>query len=40
MVDLDRGQPREFSGKELLEKGLPVTIPEQPGIAVITYKKK
>ena len=40
VIDLDRGQPRQFSGKELLEKGLPVSIPGQPGAAVITYTKK
>ena len=40
VIDLDRGQPRQFSGKELLEKGLPVTISNQPGAVAITYRKK
>jgi hypothetical protein len=29
----------EFAGSHLLEKGLPVTIEEQPGAAVITYEQ-
>ena len=38
-TDLDVGQPRQFAGKELMEKGLPVTIADQPGAVVVTYKK-
>ena len=37
--DLDRGHPTQVLGKDLMEKGLAVTIPEQPGAAVITYKR-
>ncbi len=28
-----------MSGKELMEKGLPIGIADQPGAVVITYKK-
>jgi alpha-galactosidase len=38
--DWDTEKLQEFSGKELIEKGLSVTIPDQPGAVVITYKKK
>jgi hypothetical protein len=37
---LNGGQPREFSGKELRTTGIPITIPQQPGAAVLVYKKK
>jgi alpha-galactosidase len=30
----------QLSGRELLDRGLPVNIPEQPGAAVITYKRQ
>ena len=40
VVDLDCGRPQLFSGRELLEQGLLVTITEQPGAVAITYKKK
>jgi alpha-galactosidase len=35
------GEPgsRELSGRELIEKGLPVAIREQPGAVVATYKQ-
>jgi alpha-galactosidase len=35
--NLDATRPTEMSGRELMEKGLLVTIPSQPGAAVITY---
>jgi alpha-galactosidase len=40
VVDIDQGKPQEYSGKELMEKGLSVTIGRQPGAAIIPYKKK
>ncbi|MCY3017436.1 MAG: alpha-galactosidase [Planctomycetota bacterium] len=39
VTDLDRGAPQELSGRELLEKGLQVTIPNRPSAVVIIYKK-
>ena len=39
VVDVDRGQPQQISGKELLEKGLSVTIPNQPGAVVVSYQQ-
>lgn len=38
-TDLDEETPKTFSGKELLEKGLPVEIKTNPGAVTITYKK-
>lgn len=40
VVDLERGQPQQFGGRELMERGLSVMIVDQPGAVVITYKKK
>ena len=40
VVDLDRGKRQQFDGRTLMEKGLSVTISDQPGAAVITYRKK
>jgi hypothetical protein len=34
----DEGR-REFAGRQLLESGLPITIEERPGVAVITYQQ-
>jgi alpha-galactosidase len=39
LTDIDSGQSRTISGEELLAKGLSVTITDQPGSSVITYKK-
>ncbi|MBI4602752.1 MAG: alpha-galactosidase, partial [Planctomycetes bacterium] len=33
------GETARFAGRELLEKGLPVTIAERPGAAVIAYRR-
>jgi alpha-galactosidase len=35
----DTGESQTFVGRELLDRGLAVAISEQPGSAVITYKK-
>ena len=40
ITDHDGGAPRTMSGKELMEKGLPVEIKTQPGSAVIFYKRR
>ena len=38
--DLDRpGADRDFTGRELMDAGLEVTIAAQPGAAVLTYRK-
>lgn len=37
--DIDRGQPRKMTGKELLEKGLVVAIGEKQGVANLVYQK-
>lgn len=37
--DLNTGHSEETSGKELMEKGLAVTLTDQPGAAVLTYKR-
>ena len=39
VTDLDLGKPRQMSGRELMEKGLLVTIADRPGAALITYRK-
>ncbi|MCE5268145.1 MAG: alpha-galactosidase [Planctomycetaceae bacterium] len=39
VTELNGGKPQRFGGKELLEKGLRVAIPAQPGVAILTYKK-
>jgi hypothetical protein len=31
------GQTMETSGRQLLERGLPVTIDDQPGVEIVTY---
>jgi len=40
MTDLDVAGTTELTGRELLDKGLPVVIKEKPGAAIITYEKK
>jgi len=37
--DFGEHQPRQMSGRELLEKGVLVEIPERPGARVVTYEK-
>jgi alpha-galactosidase len=39
VTDHDGGAPKTMSGKELMERGLPVEIKTQPGSAVIFYQK-
>lgn len=39
ITDLDGAMPRVLTGKTLLESGLPVDIPGQPGAAVVFYRK-
>ena len=37
-TNIDGGKPQEFSGRQLLNEGLPVAIESKPGVAIITYK--
>ncbi len=37
--DLDRDQEKTVTGRELMENGLVVEIPQRPGAALVTYKK-
>ena len=39
VTDLDQGKARRFTGKQLMEKGLLVTIAGQPGAVVISYRR-
>lgn len=40
VTDLDTANTTELPGRVLIESGLPIAINEQPGSAVMTYKKK
>jgi len=39
VVNLDAPAATEMSGAELMEKGLPISIAQQPGAAIVTYQK-
>jgi alpha-galactosidase len=39
VTDVDINKPREMNGHDLMEQGLLVNIPHQPGAVIITYKK-
>jgi alpha-galactosidase len=39
VADMMRDTSREMSGRQLMESGLGVEIPERPGVAVITYRR-
>lgn len=40
VTNVDGSDAKEVSGRELLDDGLSIAVKEQPGAAVITYKKK
>jgi len=40
VTDLDSGDVRTATGWELMQDGLLVTMKNQPGSAVVTYRKK
>jgi hypothetical protein len=40
LTNFDVPGTTEMSGRELLETGLPITIKDLPGSAIITYNKK
>jgi hypothetical protein len=37
---MDTSEAEEMTGRELMEMGLPVSIVNQPGAAIITYRKQ
>ena len=37
--NLNRDQATQMTGRELMENGLVIKIPQRPGAALITYKK-
>jgi alpha-galactosidase len=37
--NLDTEQELEFTGKQLMEEGLPVSIHDRPGAVILMYKK-
>jgi alpha-galactosidase len=39
VVDLDRNAPEQATGQELMETGLLVTIPDQPGAVLLHYQR-
>jgi len=39
VTNLDMEGAIEATGQELMEKGLPIVIKDQPGSAVVTYKR-
>jgi alpha-galactosidase len=39
LTNFDVQGTTEFTGKELMEKGLAVTVPDQPGAVIITYAR-
>ena len=40
LTDQDSGKASEMTGRDLIEKGLTVTIPDKPGSVLVTYKRK
>jgi alpha-galactosidase len=39
IIDFDRSRPRQFAGRELMDQGLPASIPTRPGAIVLVYKR-
>ena len=39
VADLDEERPRQFAGRELMDRGLSVRIPNQPGAVLLVYRK-
>ena len=39
VTNLDVGEPKDVSGRDLMERGLTVEVPSQPGAAIIVYRK-
>ncbi len=40
LTNLDTGKVTEMTGRQLWDTGVAINIPDQPGSAVVTYKKK
>jgi len=40
VTNLDTSQQQTRSGRELLNDGLPVTLAEKPGVAILTYRRQ
>jgi hypothetical protein len=40
IINLDTGGQESRGGRELLNDGLPVTIADKPGVAILTYRKQ
>ena len=39
VVDLDGGPAQQATGQELMDKGLLITIADQPGAVVLSYRR-
>jgi alpha-galactosidase len=39
VTDIDKNESKTVSGKELMQSGFLVTVPEKPGVVVLAYKK-
>jgi alpha-galactosidase len=39
VTDLNGAAPNEIAGQELIEKGLPVSLPEMPAAAILVYQR-
>ena len=39
LTDLDTGRAEQFAGRQLLQEGLPITIPQRPYAAVLLYQQ-
>lgn len=40
MADLDSADSKEMTGRELMDHGLLIAIPDRPGAKLVTYKMK
>lgn len=40
VTNIDTDDMKEMTGQELMSDGMVITIPEQPGAAIVTYRKK
>ena len=40
VTDLDREEPSQLAGRQLMDRGLPVRSPTQPGAVVLVYEKE
>ena len=40
LTDLDTGRAQQLAGRQLMQEGLPITIPQRPHAAVLLYQKE